>query len=201
MPCGPGRQKEFVDAAIDILQQRDDVSFIIVGTNQKVKRTQFYQQLRRTISGHGREKDILFLDWVPDVQEVLPAVTVTVVPSHNEAFGRIAIESMAAGVPVVVTNVGGLKEIVCNGETGLIANPNDPEDLAAMIQKLLNNAATRNRLSSKARQMVDQEFSKDTVTARMEQAYHDTLMNYGKHHIAASRDASPVCHDVEQRRL
>ncbi len=194
-------QKEFVDAAIDILQQRNDVSFIIVGVNQQVKRTQFYQQLRHTISSQGLEKDILFFDWMPDVQEILPAVTVTVVPSHNEAFGRIAIESMATGVPVVVANVGGLKEIVCDGETGLVASPYDHEDLAVKIQKLLNDGGMRTRLVAKARQMVDQKFSKDFVTASLEQAYHDTLRNHGKHRVATSRDASRGCHDVEQRRF
>jgi glycosyltransferase involved in cell wall biosynthesis len=193
-------QKEFVDAAIAILQQRDDVNFIIVGANQEVKSTQFFQHLRNTISSQGREKDILFFDWVPDVQKILPAITVTVVPSRNEAFGRIAMESMAAGVPVVVTNVGGLKEIVCDGETGLIAKPDDSEDLAVKIQKLLNDADMRKRLSSKARQVLVQEFSKDVVVASLEQAYHDSLRNHGKHHFAASRVSLLDRHDIEQRR-
>jgi glycosyltransferase involved in cell wall biosynthesis len=88
------------------------------------------------------------IDWrgrIPhqDVPAFLRSLGVFVMPSRAESFGVAALEAQACGVPVVATNVGGLPEVVRDGETGLLVPPNDPRALAEGIQVLLSDPQRR----------------------------------------------------------
>jgi glycosyltransferase involved in cell wall biosynthesis len=76
---------------------------------------------------------------------------VAVVPSLTEAFGLVALEALACGVPVVATTAGGLKEIVIDGECGLLVPPGDTAALARALRLLLTDEQLRRRLSAAAR--------------------------------------------------
>jgi glycosyltransferase involved in cell wall biosynthesis len=75
---------------------------------------------------------------------------IAVVPSFEEPFGLVALEALACGVPVVASKVGGLMEIVVDGESGLLVPPKDSEALARVLVTLLTNEATRLRLAEGA---------------------------------------------------
>jgi glycosyltransferase involved in cell wall biosynthesis len=86
------------------------------------------------------------------------AVDVAVVPSLYEPFGLVALEALACGVPVIASAVGGLKEIVVNGECGLLVPPGDAAALAGALRMLLTNEPLRRRLAAGAR-LRAQQFS------------------------------------------
>ena len=71
-------------------------------------------------------------------------------PADNESFGRVVVEAMAAGLPVVGVRGGGVGEIVSNGETGLLSTPDDPSALAENIDRLIADADLRARLGTRA---------------------------------------------------
>jgi D-inositol-3-phosphate glycosyltransferase len=83
------------------------------------------------------------------------SVSVAVVPSHRESFGLVALEALACGVPVVATAVGGLPEIVVDGETGILVPPRDPESLAKALLALLTDEQRRQRLADGARRRAE----------------------------------------------
>jgi len=83
------------------------------------------------------------------------SVNVAVVPSLYEPFGLVALEALACGVPVVATTAGGLKEIVVDGESGLLVPPGDSAALARGLLALLTNEALRLRLASGARRRAE----------------------------------------------
>lgn len=86
-----------------------------------------------------------------EVLEVMAGATVTVVPSQAEAFGYVGIESLALGVPVVASAVGGLSEVIRHGYDGLLIPPNDPDGLAAGLAKIIGNPELAAKMGANAR--------------------------------------------------
>ena len=82
-----------------------------------------------------------------DLADWYRAADVTVVPSHNESFGLVAVESQACGTPVVAAAVGGLHTAVRDGESGLLINGHGPADYAAVLRRLAAQPQLRSRLS------------------------------------------------------
>ena len=97
--------------------------------------------------------DVIFTGARDDVDKIMPAADVFVLPSVSESFGIVILEAMASGKPVVATNVGGIPEIV-NDETGIIVRPEDPVALAEAIDKILKDKELQKRFSKAAREQV-----------------------------------------------
>ncbi len=93
------------------------------------------------------------LDWrhaVPqsELPDYYAAATVCAVPSRHETFGLAALEAMACGAPVAASNVGGLRELVVDGETGMLVRSGDPDALAAALRELLVNPPRARRMGA-----------------------------------------------------
>ncbi|GAB6102943.1 glycosyltransferase family 4 protein [Thermococcus atlanticus] len=99
---------------------------------------------------------------------VLPSVTA-------EAFGIVILEAMASGVPVVATDVGGIPEIVRESESGVLVPPGNELELRNAIQKLLLDDGLRARFGANGRKAVEEKYSWDRVTERIEKTYEDIL--------------------------
>jgi glycosyltransferase involved in cell wall biosynthesis len=100
---------------------------------------------------------------------------VVVCPSRSEGFGVVCAEAMAHGKPVVAAAVGGLKELVSHGRTGLLVEPGNPQALRAAIDLLLADEALRRRLGRAARAEVAERFAWENVTAATVIAYRDAI--------------------------
>jgi len=99
------------------------------------------------------------------------AADVSVVPSHYEPFGLVAIEAMACRIPVVASDVGGLQFTVRSHETGLLAPPKDDVAFAAAIDRILTNPEWQLQLGQQARLHVEEKFSWDGVANQLSQLY------------------------------
>lgn len=112
-------------------------------------------------------------------QEILPyyyaAADVSVVPSHYEPFGLVAIEAMASGTPVVASDVGGLQFTVVPEETGLLAPPQDVAGFAAAIDRIISDPEWRDKLGQAGRKRVEAKFSWDGVAHQLSDLYTQLL--------------------------
>lgn len=106
-----------------------------------------------------------------DVAAILAASDVGVLSSHQEGFSNAVLEGMAAGLPMVVTRVGGNPEAVIDGDTGLVVEPRDSAGLAEALVRLAEDAALRRRLGAAARRRVEADFSLARCRDRYERLY------------------------------
>ncbi|MBS0172625.1 MAG: glycosyltransferase family 4 protein [Nitrospira sp.] len=115
-------------------------------------------------------------EFVEDPAPYYRAADVLIVPSREpESFGRVAIEGMAHGLPVIAANHGGLQEIVEDGVTGVLFTPNDAEELADAIVRMLGSEQTRQAFSVAARERQQAFFSLDAYRAGMLSVLRDVL--------------------------
>ncbi len=137
------------------------------------------QELNLVVAGDGPLRDRVpgALGFVPHerLEALYARAAVVACPSHREGFGVACLEAMAQGRPVVATGVGGLRDLVVDGETGLVVPPRDVPALRAALERLLADAELRRRLGVAGRERARSEFSWDRVTAALMSAYEEVL--------------------------
>lgn len=112
-------------------------------------------------------------------------------PSSTETLGLVALEAMAAGIPAVVANRGGLPDIVIDGQTGYLFNPDEPSDLTARILTLMQQPATLQEMAQTARQHAER-FSWSQTTRQLRSYYQRVLSNFPKPVDAMMPDAAAL---------
>jgi N-acetyl-alpha-D-glucosaminyl L-malate synthase BshA len=117
---------------------------------------------------------VRFLGKQDSVAQILACADLLLLPSQSESFGLVALEAMAAGVPVVATAVGGLPEVVEDGETGFLRPVGAVEEMAEAAVSLLRDAARWGRYSRAAR-AVAERFGVETIVPRYERYYERVL--------------------------
>jgi glycosyltransferase involved in cell wall biosynthesis len=129
---------------------------LVVGRDDGVGET-----LREQARHLGLADHILFMGPRGEVAEILAASDIGILCSHEEGFSNAVLEGMAAGLPMIVTRVGGNTEAVIDGETGIVVPPRAPTDLAAAIVRLVADPGLRARFGAAGRQRVQKEFGVD----------------------------------------
>lgn len=135
--------------------------------------------LRLVVAGDGPLRRLVpsALGFVPRPQfeRILAGATVVVCPSRREGFGVACAEAMSYGRAVVASDVGGLRDLVRDGETGLVVPPRDPAALRAAIDRLLADVELRARLGAAAREHVRELCDWDRITERTTAVYRRAL--------------------------
>jgi glycosyltransferase involved in cell wall biosynthesis len=123
----------------------------------------------------GLEDAVRFLGFVSPIQQALENAGIVVVPSLGEGFGMVALEAMERSRPVIASAVGGLPEIVANGETGIVVPPNDAEALADAIVRLAGDLERAAAMGRAARERAIAEFPPERCAERIESLYAASL--------------------------
>ncbi len=143
-------QDDLLTAASIVAKERSDVEFLLVGDDHEPGGP-YEARLRRRVHELGLEGSVRFLGYRSDLLNVLAGVDAVVAPSWNEAFSLVAVEAMAAGRPVIASDVGGLSEIVEHEHSGLLVPPRDPERLAAALIRIAEDPALVEHLGQHAK--------------------------------------------------
>ena len=135
-------QRYLVEAAVKLLPDQPDARIVIAGEGE------LGPSLEQQIKQHHLEKHVLLAGFRPDVLSLHKAFDIFVMSSVTEGLGTSLLDAMACGKPVVATNVGGIPEVVADGETGILVPPRDPAALAEALRKLLADPALRQRMGA-----------------------------------------------------
>jgi glycosyltransferase involved in cell wall biosynthesis len=122
-----------------------------------------------------RRAHLHFVGYTPAPERYLAAADVLCLPSYREGFGSVIIEAAAAGVPSVASRIYGVVDAVVEGETGLLFQPGDVDDLRRQLAALLADPALRARLAGAARARALAEFSQQRLTEALERFYQAVL--------------------------
>jgi glycosyltransferase involved in cell wall biosynthesis len=172
-------QRAFLLAADLVAQAQPDAMFLLVGVVRPTSRwavfADYFREVEALAQRPALQGRVRFVGWRTDLPRVMASLEILVQPSLRETFGRVLIEAMASRKPVIATRVGGMPEIVLDGETGLIMPPEDPPALAAAIQSLLGDPARRQAMGEAGRCRVEEHFTLPTRIHRLESLYGDVL--------------------------
>jgi len=155
----------FLRAAAIIAADFPDVDFLVVGEGEEQAAL---EALARRLGLGAR---VVFTGLRHDVPRLLAAVDVLALTSLYEGFPNVLLEAMATGAVAVATDVGGCRELVTSGETGVLVPPRAPAAVAAAVGRVLRDPALARRLATAARQRVEAAFSVDVMARRTMDAY------------------------------
>ena len=127
-------------------------------------------------------QDVVFVGERDDVERQLAGMNVIALAaaSRSEGITTAILEGMAAGLPVVVTNVGALREAVADGRTGFLVPPGNTDTFAMALARLLGDPALRQQMGQEGRRVAEGRFSVDTCADAHVRAYAKALARHGK---------------------
>ena len=166
----------FIQAAARMVKQFPETQFIIIGgCLPTIECQSYFQKLRQLVNDLRLEKNLFFLGERSDIPELLSLVDISVLSSLSEGFSNTVIESMAAGKPLVVTDVGGNSEAVIHQQTGFVVPPKNVDKLTEAITILLTDRNLADKMGRAGQKRAQQLFSLETMISKVEELYHSTL--------------------------
>jgi glycosyltransferase involved in cell wall biosynthesis len=174
-------QSDAIEALALVRRSHPDTRLLIVGSVKfassatRFDNRSYGDELTELVARLQLVDAVTFLGERDDVAEILAAVDVLLVPSWYEPFGRVALEAMVMGVPVIATSVGGTREFVIERVDGLVRDPRRPDLWAAAITELLDDPELRARMGEAGRRRALADFSPDAHAEEVVAAYRRVL--------------------------
>lgn len=153
----------------DIVKSRPDVKYLIVGDGM------LRDDLARRVDGLGLNGSVIFTGRRSDIPDLLRSSDIYVMPSVVEGLPLSAVEAMAAGLPVVGADVGGVSEVVRDGSTGILVPPKDPGALAGAVSSLLGDDDASARMGADGKKVFLEEFSSTVMISKIEGLYEELV--------------------------
>lgn len=156
-------------AMVAVGTSRPRATLTLVGDGPQYTRL---TQIKDALNLNGR---VVFLGTQDTISEILSQADIFVLPSIKEAVPLSILEAMASGLPVIATDVGGVKEVVIHNQTGIIVQPKQPQELAHAILTLMNNETKRKSMAAQGRLRIERYFSQEKFLDTVEKLYEELL--------------------------
>jgi glycosyltransferase involved in cell wall biosynthesis len=164
---------EFVNAARVLKQEGVAARFVLVGDSDpenpaSISNTQLSEWHELGIVEWWGEKD--------NMHKVLAQSSIVCLPSYREGLPKVLLEAASCGRPIIATDVPGCREIVHDGENGILVPLKDSSSLASAIKELINNPEKRKSMGVNGRRLVESEFSEEIVVSQTLEVYQELLV-------------------------
>jgi len=166
-------QKEFIQAAVEVLKVRQDVTFFLIGASHaELGQGDYLEEIQHFIREHDIEKHIVFTGFRTDMPDIMVSLDILV----SASAGTVMMEAMAAGIPVVATDIASASEVIADGVTGILVPHNDTHAMAEAILRLLNDPNIRRQMGQAGRKRAEEQFSFER-NVQLTQTVYDNLLN------------------------
>ncbi|MBT4139900.1 MAG: glycosyltransferase family 4 protein [Candidatus Latescibacteria bacterium] len=162
-------QSDLIDALPMVLEKHPDTHLLIVGEGEL--RDPLVQQTQHL----NLENHVHFLGWRNDIPNLLGASDIFALPSLNEGLGLVLIEAMAQHLPNIATQVGGVPEVVLQGETGLLVPAQSASKMAEALKDLIANPTKRKEMGEAGYQRALEHFSIQSTVAKTSDIYRQLI--------------------------
>ncbi|MBN1901059.1 glycosyltransferase [Candidatus Sumerlaeota bacterium] len=152
-----------------IISERKDVKLLLLGEGP------LKEDIEKEARNLGIEENVLFLGHQQNIPDWLTIADISILSTHVEGFSSTILESMAVGVPVIATNVGGNPEAIEDGVTGFLTPPSDAGAIAEKALLILDNPQIAREIREKARQKVAESFTIDVTAKKTIELYRNIL--------------------------
>ncbi|HKW94028.1 MAG TPA: glycogen synthase [Methylomirabilota bacterium] len=156
----------------------DDVQLVLCASSPDTP--ELLTRLETAVAGRPRVRWINDMVPVPEVVQLYSHAAAFVCPSIYEPFGIINLEAMACGAPVVASRVGGIPEVVVNGETGVLVEPGDGALLAQALRRVLAAPEVGRRMGQAGRRRVEAQFSWERIAEQTLAVYQQAIDAHGR---------------------
>jgi glycosyltransferase involved in cell wall biosynthesis len=154
-----------------IVKEHDETKLVLVGAGPM--KTELYELVKRL----DLEGSIAFVGSVNrvEVAKILARSSIFAFPSLKEGLPISVLEAMACGTPIVGSAIPGIRDVITDGQDGILVPPESQEQLANAILTLLNDSKLRKRIGQKARQTVTEKYNWDIVLGKIEKLYYEVV--------------------------
>jgi glycosyltransferase involved in cell wall biosynthesis len=159
----------FIDAIPDVLKRVKKAKLLVVGEGVLKGELEIKSKQLKL------EDKIIFTGFRSDIKDILASIDIFVMPSLREGLPMILLEAMAMAKPIVATNIEGIKEVLENGETGILVPPKDARALTAAIIDLLIHNDKAYQIGMAARRVVRARFGVDVMVQKVARVYEELL--------------------------
>lgn len=166
-------QHIFIEAAVELLKTRDDLLFLIVGGRDYDYRDRLVEMISQSKTSHC-------IRIIPETRDVFPFYRLSdifVCSSFEESFPRVVLEAMAFGLPIVATNVFGIREQIQDKKEGLMVPPGNPRLLSDAIESLLNDEASASEMAANAYYRVVNRFTYQEMIASYDRCIKESMFS------------------------
>jgi len=167
------RHIDFVRAAALISAEAPHARFVMAGEDRGI-----LAAIRREIAQAGLESRFVIIPGTREPEKLYPAMDAYICTSETEGFSNVLLEAAASGLPVIATRVGGNPEIVFPGQNGFLVPVAKPDEVAQAALTLVDDPILRRRMGSRSRELVEQQFSLETMVRQHEQLYERALESH-----------------------
>jgi len=157
-----------LEAAKDIIAEYPETFFLFLGDGE------LSSDLQSLAIKLGIKEHIKFLGWRPDVAEILSIFDIFVFPSLNEGMGKAIVEAMSLGKPIVASRVGGILNLISDGENGLLVPRADSKILSASIKTLLSDPAKREKMGNEGK-IKSLQYGSDKMVQKIDALYKSQM--------------------------
>lgn len=165
-------QDHLIRIAPELIKHNPNIRFLIVGSSRE---PEYVKEIHNMIDNLRLKDYFIFTGDREDMPRVYQAIDILVLPSQREGFGRVVAEAEAMEIPVVVSNAGGLVEVVVHGKTGFTFNLGSEREMLEHLIRLCDEPDLRVRLGKEGRKLVESHFSQEIMVRKITDVYKKVL--------------------------